>query len=348
MFDSCGFVSSVFRLLDANLNRAREALRVVEDFARFVLDDSTISGAFKIMRHELVEAVPPDVTHALAVYRDAQHDVGRTLETESEYRRTAPLDVAIAATKRLAEALRSIEEYAKIVNANWARRVEELRYETYELEQRLTLTVRARERFGQVRLYVIITESLCANDWFDTARAVIDGGAQCLQLREKELDDRELLRRASQLSQLCRSRGVLFVMNDRPDIAIASHADGVHVGQDDLPVSVVRRMIPPSMLIGVSTHTIEQAQSAIAESPDYLAIGPMFESTTKPQKHIAGLNRLHAVREMTSLPIVAIGGITPNNIAEVRANGAACICGCSAVISQPDPARAAAELLKSL
>lgn len=336
--------NNALRILDANLNRAREALRVMEEFARFVLDDATLTAEIKQTRHDLAAAIPATIDAGAIHRREIETDVGREIGTTSEYARTEARSVAIAAGKRLSEALRVIEEYGKTIDPAFAARVEQIRYRGYELERRLAITTTARDRFDHVRLYVLITESLCRRDWFETAQAAIDGGADCLQLREKNLADRELLDRAKRLASLCRERGALFVVNDRPDIAALANADGVHLGQDDLSVAAARRILPTSAIVGVSTHTIEQVQAAIAQAPDYVAVGPMFPSGTKPQDHIAGPRTLAAARSLTGLPLAAIGGIDATNAAQVLSAAPCALCVSSTVLADADPRSACRRL----
>jgi thiamine-phosphate pyrophosphorylase len=335
---------AVIRIIDANLNRAREALRVMEEYARFRLDDAGLSAAIKEARHDLAASVPETIASALLVHREIVGDVGREVQTDSEYARSEGTQVVQAAAKRLSEALRAIEEYGKTIDQSFAVTVERIRYRGYELEQRLLLCARARERFGHVRLYVLLTEPLCSGHWLKTAEAALGGGADCLQLREKNLPDAELLERAKRLSVLCHSHDAMFMVNDRPDIAALSGADGVHLGRDDIPVAAARRIMPSTNIVGVSTHTIEQVNEAAAESPDYIAVGPMFDTPTKPQDHIAGPATLAEARKHTSLPLVAIGGITAENAHEVLSSAVCCLCVCTGVIAQPDVEAAAARL----
>lgn len=330
------------RILDANFNRAREALRVMEEFARFGLDDAAVSGSLKELRHELSSAMSS--IDGLAAARDIVGDVGREVRVDSEYDRLDAAHVATAAGKRLSEALRAIEEYGKVVDPALGARIEGLRYRAYELERRLALTARACERFGEARLYVLITESLCRSDWFETAAAALRGGADVLQLREKDLSDRELIERARRLVSLCREHQALMIVNDRPDIAAAVGADGVHLGQDDMAIADARRILPPSAVIGVSTHIREQIARAAAACPDYIAVGPMFATETKPQEHIAGPGLLAEARELTSIPLVAIGGVTEHNAARVVEATSCCICVCAAVAGSDDAESAARRL----
>jgi len=336
--------SPAARILDANFNRAREALRVMEEYARFVLNDPAVAEQAKRLRHDLAAAIQ---SHGLADCiraRDIVGDVGREVRTTSEYERPDSAAVVAAAGKRLSEALRVLEEYGKLAGREFAMAMEGLRYRGYELERQLGLRIGARERFGHVRLYVLITEALCRHNWLATAQAALDSGTECLQLREKMLPDRVLVERAATLAGLCHERGALCIVNDRPDVAVLAGADGVHLGQEDLSVSQARRIVGPDRLVGVSTHTLEQFDAAAAESPDYIAFGPMFPSPTKPQEHIPGPAVLGQALSRTSLPVVAIGGITGENVDAVMGTGCRCVCVCHAVIAAADPGEAARSL----
>jgi len=339
---------AVLRILDANLNRAREALRVIEDHARFDLEDAAAAEAAKRSRHALHEIRTALGPETLLAERDIVGDVGRDTKTAGELKRGTSEDVVRAAFARLTEAARVLGEYAKLCDPRAAAGAEKLRYGAYELEQRVVLRGGRRARFRRARLYVIITEALCRRPWLDTAAAALEGGAGCLQLREKGLPDGELLKRARALRELTANHGALFVLNDRPDLARLSAADGVHVGQDDLAVRDVRHIAGGHGLVGKSTHTADQFDAALAEEPDYLAIGPMYASGTKPQGHIAGPETLRAVRSRTERQLVAIGGITVENVGAVVAAGADCICVCAAVIAADEPAQAARRLVEAI
>lgn len=339
---------TVLRIMDANLNRAREALRVLEEYSRFALDDALLTEAFKAARHKLVRAVPSEIRVKLTVCRDIVADVGRDATTISETQRSGTEDVVDAASSRLTEALRAIEEYGKIVSPEFGAAIEKLRYEAYELHRRLDTTMRARLRFSSVRLYVLLTESLCRGAWFETAEAVLRGGADCIQLREKDLTDRELCERAARLAALCHQHDTLFIVNDRADVAAAAGADGVHLGQDDLAVAHARRILPPSSIIGVSTHHETQVRHAAEQAPDYIAVGPIFASATKPRDRIAGPKMLRVARGLTAIPLVAIGGIDAEGAAAIQHAAPCTVCVCSAIISQPDPESAAMVVRRAM
>lgn len=340
--------NEVLRILDVNINRAREALRVIEDYARFVLDDADAAEVAKRQRHALRDIVAAAGADALLEARDIVSDVGRELKTAGELRREAPDDIVRAAFGRLSEAARGLAEYGKLLSPPAAAPAETLRYCAYELEQRIVLRGTRRALFRNVRLYVLITAELCRGDWLATAEAALRGGAGCLQLREKTLGDRELLHHARQLRKLTSEHDALLAINDRPDIAKLAAADIVHLGQDDLSVKAARRVAGAGILVGQSTHTLEQFAAALPDEPDYLAVGPMFQSDTKPQDHIAGPQMLTDAASRTQIPIAAVGGITADNAGAIIAAGASCVCVCAAVIGADDPESAARAIRFSL
>jgi thiamine-phosphate pyrophosphorylase len=319
----------------------------MEDFARFVLDDGNLSGQAKQLRHELCQAIALLPGRELLEARNTPGDVGTTITTESERHRPDFLAVVQAAAKRLTEALRCLEEYGKIESPQFAAQIESIRYKSYELEKQLLTRTNPAERFRSVRLYVLLTEELCKLPIRKVAQKVLEGGADCIQLREKNKSDSELLSLAKEICSLCHAHNALFIMNDRLDLALLAGADGVHLGQDDLSVAQARSITGPNFIIGKSTHSLAEAQAALAEGPDYLAVGAIFASPTKPNVFQAGTALLREVAALTNQPIVAIGGITADNVQEAIAAGAQAVAICQAVIAQDDPAEAA-EKIKSL
>lgn len=336
------------RVLDANLNRVREALRVLEDYCRFVLDDAFLTNELKSARHDLAEAAKRIPASLLLAGRDTTRDVGTSATAEGEYRRTSPRDVAAVNFKRLQESLRSLEEFGKLLGPELGRELEAIRYRTYTLERALAVGVAARGKLADARLHVLLTGAQCTAslDW--TIEQAAAGGAAVFQLREKELSDRELLERARNVRRWTREAGALFIMNDRPDIARLADADGVHLGQDDLPVMEARRILGPDALIGVSTHSIEQLRRAILDGADYLGIGPTFPSKTKSFEAFPGLDFIRAASAESTLPMFALGGIGPNNVAEVVAAGAQRIAVSSCIAAADDPEPVARVLRDSL
>ncbi|MBN1436031.1 MAG: thiamine phosphate synthase [Sedimentisphaerales bacterium] len=334
----------VLRLIDANFNRAREALRVMEDYARFVLDNKHLSGGFKELRHQLRGCMGQLSENAqLLAARDTARDVGTTISTEAEGCRADAFAVVEAAGRRLSEALRCLEEYSKIDNPEVAASLEALRYKGYQLEKKLGQSA-CRGRFSGVQLYVLLTEEYCNGNILDVCQAALDGGADCIQLREKNKSDRELLALADEVCRLCKQAGALFFMNDRVDLAVLARADGVHLGQDDISVAEARQVAGDNMIVGKSSHNMDEALAAVAEEPDYLAFGAIFGSATKPSVDRCGVDRLREVSQVVTIPIVAIGGITAGNAGQAIESGATSVAVCQAVISADDVESAAREL----
>jgi thiamine-phosphate pyrophosphorylase len=336
------------RILDASANRAREGLRVVEDYCRFVLDDAFLCGELKRLRHDLAEALtllPPGL---LIEGRETQRDVGKEVTTAAERERTSPEDVVQANLKRLQEALRSLEEFGKVRHPGLGLELEQLRYRTYTLERNIVLGSAARRRLMDVRLCVLLSGSQCtaAIDW--TITEAVAGGVRLVQLREKNLPDRPLLVQANRACQAAHRAGALFIVNDRVDIARLVEADGVHLGQDDLPVKEARRILGPDAIIGVSTHNAEQLRQAILDGATYVGVGPAFSSTTKTFEELAGLEYVRLALRETSLPAFVIGGINSATIPRVVEVGACRVAVSAAIARADDPRRAAAELLAGL
>jgi thiamine-phosphate pyrophosphorylase len=165
-------------------------------------------------------------------------------------------------------------------------------------------------------------------------RAAIDGGVDCIQAREKRLDGGELVRRVEQVIALAKPRGVSVIVNDRVDVALAAGADGVHLGQGDLSVHQARAIAGTSLLVGVSTHDLNEARAAVEAGADYCGVGAMFASDVKPARKPSGADYLRAfIERYPAIPHLAIGGITPGNASEMVDAGArgvavsSCVCG---------------------
>lgn len=327
---------AALRIIDANLNRAREALRVLEDHTRFVAADPVATARIKSIRHRLRDIASAIGEESLLTARAIETDVGTNIKTSTELARSDSSAVATAAFHRLTESLRSICEYAKVISSSAAQIAEELRYDAYALQQYVLLRSDRVRAFEEKPLYALLTESVCRHDWRDTAKNLIAGGVGCIQLREKRLPACELLARARWLREQTRPAGVLLCINDRPDITALCDADILHLGQDDLAVADAREIVGGRMLIGVSTHNDEELQAALAQPPDYVAVGPMFTSTTKSGNDCAGPAAIARTAAATDLPVVAIGGITLENVDEVLAQSPDSICVCADLLQAED------------
>jgi thiamine-phosphate pyrophosphorylase len=201
------------------------------------------------------------------------------------------------------------------------------------------------------RLYVILDAALIpANQSeMETAVRLAEAGVRLLQYRNKKATARELFERSEELCAALKQRGVSFVVNDRPDVAVLAGADGVHVGQDDLEVESTRRVVGPEKWVGVSTHSLEQFHEAARTSADYVAVGPIFATSSKANPDpVVGVELVRQVRTRTEKPIVAIGGISLERAAEVLEAGADSVAVISGILSAPEPTERAREYLRAV
>ncbi len=337
-----------FRVIDAAANRAREGLRVAEDFVRFVLDDRHLTEQCKQLRHDLAALLGQIPGEQLLAARETQADVGTALATPSEERRSDATEVLMANFARVQESLRSLEEFGKLMDPVWAAEIKQLRYRSYTLHRAVEITRNSIKRLANARLYVLVDGRATLDDFRQLAQALIAAGVHVLQLRDKKLDDRQLVQRARLLRELLRGTDALFIMNDRPDLAAVCHADGVHLGQEDLSVKDARAIVGADALIGVSTHTIEQARQAVLDGANYIGLGPTFPSGTKQFEKFPGLDFLKEIAAEIRLPAFAIGGITPANLPQVLATGITRVAIAGAIASTPDPASVVRMILNHL
>ncbi len=340
------------RIADVNFNRAREGLRVVEEVYRFVLADPGLTAEIKDLRHRLsaLEEAFPGGRFALLAARDIPGDIGAPApETRP---REDIFAVAGAGWKRAQEAGRVLEELSRGLDPALAHRFKEFRFALYAAERESALFAaswRRKAAFERVRLYLVAGRAdTGGRSLVEVVRAAVGGGAGAFQLREKNLETRELTALAAELCEVVRASGALFLVNDRADVAAAVDADGVHLGQDDLPVEAARRLLGPGKLIGVSTHSLAQAREARERGADYIGVGPVFTTVTKPEAVAMGLSLVSQVSAGVDLPSVAIGGIDAANIKEVLRAGARRVAVVRAVAGAADAGLAAAALCEAI
>lgn len=199
-------------------------------------------------------------------------------------------------------------------------------------------------------LYLILDPAVAGDrSLLELTKAALGAGVRTFQLRMKTPKTRRIYETSAALCPLVRQAGGRFIVNDRCDVALAVGADGVHLGQEDLPVADARAILGTGKLIGISTHNLNQAIEAEAGGADYIGFGPIFATTTKEHPDpVVGVAGLREVRAKVRVPIVAIGGINAKNAADVRTAGADCCAVVSAVLAAQDPAKAIAELLKAI
>lgn len=324
---------ALYRILDANLDRAREGLRVIEEWCRFGLEDVALTEQCKHWRQELAQWHHPQLRSA----RNTPDDPGTDLTHPQEAVRNSIEQVLQVNFARVEEALRVLEEYGKVYQSEMAIAVKQMRYEVYTLESHL-LVIQRRQRLEAASLYLITSPS---DTLFTTVESALQGGLTLVQYRDKETDDLVRLRNAEKLRQLCHEYDALFIVNDRVDLALAVDADGVHLGQDDMPVEWARRMLGQHKIIGRSTHSPEQLESAIAEGADYVGVGPVYETPTKAGRPAAGLDYVRHAAKHCSIPWYAIGGIDTQNIHDVLSAGADRVSVVRAIMQSDQPTYAA-------
>lgn len=340
--------TNTLRTIDAAANRLREGLRVVEDYLRFNLDDAHLMRHLKATRHQLADALKFIGQESLIVSRDTINDVGTDISTTSEFERQTLEHLLQANIKRVQEAVRTLEEFSKLISVEAASIFKQMRYSLYTLEKSILGCLYNQQKLEHCQLYLLVTEALCHHGSGPAIRESLAAGIGIVQIREKEMTDRQLLEHGKRVREWTRETGAILIMNDRPDLAVSIEADGVHVGQDELPVREVRQIVGPRRIIGVSTHNIEQARKAILDGADYLGVGPTFPTSTKSfaANEYAGLNFIQQVAAEITLPWFAIGGINADNLEQAVQAGAQRVAVSSTICSHEQPGQITRELLK--
>jgi len=334
----------ILRIIDANLNRSREALRSLEEAARLGMDDARVASRLKDLRHGLreYEATLGLRPGDLASFRDPEGDVGRCAPA-APY--GAVEELATANARRLSEALRVLEEYGRLFGKG-SETASRIRFEAYALEKVLVPGIRTRTALNSARLYFILNADLPDKDPFALARASLLGGADVVQLRAFPGPDSERLALARRLKKLCEGSGALFLENDRADLAMACDADGVHLGQEDIPVVEARKIVGLGRLIGLSTHSIEELSRI--EGADYVGIGTVFASPVKPERELLGAAATASLFRQCPVPAFAIGGVYTGNIHKLTRKGVYRVAVSSGIAQAPDPEIAARRLKEAV
>lgn len=304
----------IYRILDANLDRAREGLRIIEEWCRFGLNNAQFTGECKGMRQELASWHTADLRSA----RDTLGDPGTELTHPQEEQRASIKSLLQANFCRVQEAMRVLEEYGKLYNPNMGKALKQMRYRVYTLESNL-MGYQRHQLLLRSHLYLVTSPT---DKLLEIVEAALKGGLTLVQYRDKNVDDAVRFQKAQKLRQLCHNYNAIFIINDRVDIALAVDADGVHLGQQDMPIAVARQLLGPHRIIGRSTTNADEMQRAIKEGADYIGVGPVYETPTKEGKPAAGLEYVSYVAKNCSIPWFAIGGIDPNNINDVIDAGA--------------------------
>ena len=320
------------RIIDANLNRAREGLRTAEEYARLVLNDAPSASLLKEARRH-VQTCSQAFGDALLAARDIQGDVGARPEAD-DVRRDTEQSVAAAGIKRAQEALRVIEEFAQLHDKPAAAAAAKARYAAYAAEQQMFVSAPRRAILRASPVMVIFSGAQASGTWRDTLKRLLDAGARLFQLREKQLHAHALAEYACEVLPLA-GPDALVIINDFADIARSTSAGGVHLGQSDAPMIDARAQLGPAGLIGVSTHNAAEAQAAQAAGADYIGLGAMFHTSTKNVESMAGPGTIPQVK--VDIPVFCIGGISRQNAGELVRHGAKQIAVSSALQNADDP-----------
>ncbi len=336
------------RIIDANLNRIGEGLRVLEEFARLSLNDTAITQKLKDMRHDMLN-VGGKLQEQLIDARDSQGDIGADMEAAGQEKQRGVKEAVIANARRVQESLRVMEEIAKSPDIPLdTDKYRQERFALYAIEKELLSRMLRQDKIKRLTgLYVIIdTAFLKGRSPVEAAEQAIRGGAGVIQLRDKEHDTGKCVSIAEDLQKLCSKHDVLFIVNDKLDIALASGADGLHVGRDDLPIASARRLLPIDKILGGSARTVEEARIAYSNGADYIGVGSIYATSTKEKARVVGPGRIKEIRPTADLPIVAIGGINKSNLREVFEAGADAAAVISAVMGAEDIEEATRHLVK--
>lgn len=326
---SSGFESAVCRILDANLDRAREGLRIVEDWCRFGLNRRDLTEQCKNMRQELAAWHTPELRAA----RDTPGDLGTQLSHPNEENRRDVTHVLQANLCRIEEALRVLEEYGKLYRAGMGESFKQMRYQVYALDS--TLMGQQRKQLLERSLLYLVTSS--GEQLFSAVEAALQGGLTLVQYRDKEADDVTRIENGTRLRELCHRYGALFIMNDRADLARAVDADGVHLGQQDIPIALARQILGSNRIVGRSTTNPEEMSRALSEGADYIGVGPIHATPTKEGKAAVGYDYVRHAVAHSSVPWFAIGGIDTENLDDLLSAGASRVAVVRAIMQAEHP-----------
>ena len=331
---------AIYRILDANLDRAREGLRIIEEWCRLGLNNQPLAEECKQIRQELAQWHSWELRQA----RDTPGDVGTVLSHPQEEVRESIEHLLQANLCRAQEALRVLEEYSKLYEPKMAAACKQLRYRVYTIESSLLNNYR-HQQLQSAPLYLVTSPE---PEILKVVEAALKGGLTLVQYRDKEGQDSDRLEKAHRLCQLCHQYNALFIVNDRVDIALAVDADGVHLGQHDAPVAFAREILGSHKIVGRSTTNKQELNKAIAERADYVGVGPFYETPTKPGKASIGKEYIDYVTAKCPVPWFAIGGIDLNNLNGVLTTGAQRVAVVRAIMQAEQPTQVTRQFLSQL
>ena len=334
----------IFQIIDANLDRAREGLRVIEDWARFGIGKQQYVERIKNLRQILGK-------NHLEIYKKSRNfnkDKCKGITHKEQINRKTPEQIISSNSARVQEALRVIEEFSRLHNYELSKIASEIRYEIYTLEIDLLNSSRLKKSIDILKkndLYAITEKK---ENLIKIIEEILIAGVKIIQHRFKTGSDKDHLQEAIQIKNLCKKYHSLFIVNDRVDIALASNADGVHLGQGDLELKTARKLLGYSKIIGISANNEIDISNALRDGCDYIGIGPVFETTTKKGKKALGIEKIKTLTKDLNIPWFAIGGVTTENITYLKKYGFKKVAMVSQLMNSEIPKEEAIMILKEL
>lgn len=335
------------RIIDVNLNRTAEGLRILEEISRFVLNNRDFSSFIKKTRHKICQIQEADYQNLLKA-RDSLNDIGPKIQNPDS--RVDIETIFKANVKRIQQSLRVLEEY----DINNSSVYEKLRYQIYDFEKKMWSALKLdlkKYLLNNRNLYLVTNSDGFESDdkFLDAVAQVLSGGVDIIQLREKKSNARRIIELGHKIRQLTSIYNALFIVNDRVDIAKIVKADGVHLGQDDVEIDYAKEILGSDKIIGISTHERKQAIKAVEQGADYIGVGPVFETPTKPGRKSVGLDYVKwASENVIDIPFYAIGGINQENVRDVIEFGAKNIAVVRAIINATSPKEATIKFKECL
>jgi thiamine-phosphate pyrophosphorylase len=308
------------RILDVNLNRLDESLKLIEDITRFHIERKEALSQTRKIRRDFLHLKCSLPLSAIIGSRQSHKDPGRKKKFDITSKRSYT-DLLLANLSRAKESSRTIEEVLKTIEPRLSNSAKNIRFQIYDLEK--DIVVSHTKKFNPALHAIIDEKYLNLMDLEKAVRTMVNNGATMIQLRAKIMEDSDFLRNARKIRKIIRTANVKFIINNRVDIALACRADGVHVGQTDMSVRDVRKIAGDIFIVGASAHNLKQAIRAETQGADYLGVGAVFPTRTKYDARVCGLRTLRSICERVKIPVIAIGGITDRNYRAVLRTGAA-------------------------
>jgi thiamine-phosphate pyrophosphorylase len=317
------------RIADVNVNRLDESLKFIEDFVRFTLEHTTSLRKVRALRNMFLQVKKRLRDQRITAFRRSREDLGRNGHFDVNQRDTDE-DLILANLSRAKESARTLEEVLKQDNFSLSKQCKRIRFGLYDIESSI---MEHLDRRFDPRIQVILDEQyLVKKNVGALVRMLESHGATMFQLRISTLPDKRFYRYGIAVKTALRKRRTKFIVNDRIDIALACRADGVHLGQKDIPVRVARRMLGRNMIIGASARTVAQACAAERQGADYVGVGSLFSTMTKTDARLTNFRTLRQICKQVTIPVIGVGGITDKNYKSVLRAGAAGIAVASYVL----------------